>query len=418
MKQDWLASFDALNRVYKESAYSNIAINNSLRKFKDADSAFVQMMVKGVIRNQILLDYIIDGLAKRGIRSVKARPLLILRMSIFAINSMDSIPDYATVNEAALLSKSLARGTTGFINGILRSYLREKDRFSIDRIEERIRLSFPKELYELILKQYKDEGIKIMEALNEPKPVVLRCNKNLIDRDSLIEKMNEKGYSVLPDKTTKNGIIVSQGIPLKDDMYDEGLYSVQSSSSIEAIERLNPKKGSMVLDLCAAPGGKSIAAAENMLNEGSIIASDIYPHRIDLINKNAKRSKIDIIETREMDGAVLNRDMIGKFDYVIADVPCSGLGVIPSKPEIKYRVDLKKLDSLKKIQEKILINGIKYLKNNGYIIYSTCTINKEENEELVTRVLSSIPDIEIVESRCFLPYNNKIGFYYCIMQKI
>ena len=146
MKQDWLASFDALNKVYKESAYSNIAISNSLRKFKDADSAFVQMMVKGVIRNQILLDYIIDGLAKRGIRSVNVRPLLILRMSIFAINSMDSIPDYATVNEAALLSKSLARGTTGFINGILRSYLREKDRFSIDKIEERIRLSFPKEL--------------------------------------------------------------------------------------------------------------------------------------------------------------------------------------------------------------------------------------------------------------------------------
>lgn len=418
MKQDWLASFDALMKVHKESAYSNIAINESMKRFRKSDAGFVQMMVKGVLRNQILIDYKIDGLAKRGIKSVKARPLIILRMSIFAIDTMNSVPDYAAVNEAVKLSKIVSKSESGFINALLRTYLRDREKFTNDDIkDEEIKFSFTNELADLIRRDYHENSSKILKALNKPKPVVLRSNRTLISRDELIDKMKRSGYDVLADETTLSGIIVNSGLQIKDKMFKSGLYSVQSSSSIEAIEKLNPRTGSRVLDLCAAPGGKSIAIAELMKNKGEVVACDIHPHRIMLIEQNEKRMKTDIITTKLMDATIFDETMRDSFDYVLCDVPCSGIGVIPNKPELKYRIDVKNLSSLISVQREILSNGIRYLKKNGTIMYSTCTLNKEENENVIKKVLMSFPDVEIVESKCILPYNNKIGFYYCIMKK-
>lgn len=416
MKQDWLASFDALMKVHKDQAYSNIAINESIKKLRKSDAGFVQMMVKGVLRNQILIDHKIDGLAKRGIKSVKVRPLIILRMSIFAIDMMNSVPDYAAVNEAVKLSKKVSSAEFGFINAILRTYIRGRKYTDEVELDDRIKLSFPNELADLIYFQYKENALKIMKALNEPKNIVLRCNKNLITREELIDKLQKKGYDAIKDETTMSGIIVKSGFPVKDEMFNSGLYSVQSSSSIEAIEKLNPKRASKVLDLCAAPGGKSMAIAEIMDNQGEIVACDIHPHRIELIEKNIKRTKTKIIRTKIKDASLFDETMNKSFDYVVADVPCSGIGVIPNKPELKYRIDVRNLDSLKMIQEKILSNGIRYLKKNGTIMYSTCTLNMEENEDIPKRVLQSFPGVEIVESKYILPYNNKIGFYYCIMK--
>lgn len=416
MNQDWLASFDALMKVHKDQAYSNIAINESIKKFRKSDASFVQMMVKGVLRNQILIDHKIDGLAKRGIKSVKVRPLVILRMSIFAIDMMNSVPDYAAVNEAVKLSKKVSSAEFGFINAILRTYIRGRKHTDEVELDDRIKLSFPNELADLIYFQYKENALKIMKALNEPKNIVLRCNKNLITREELIDKLQKKGYDAIKDETTMSGIIVKSGFPVKDEMFNSGLYSVQSSSSIEAIEKLNPKRASKVLDLCAAPGGKSMAIAEIMDNQGEIVACDIHPHRIELIEKNIKRTKTKIVKTKIKDASLFDETMNKSFDYVVADVPCSGIGVIPNKPELKYRIDVRNLDSLKMIQEKILSNGIRYLKKNGTIMYSTCTLNMEENEDIPKRVLQSFPDVEIVESKYILPYNNKIGFYYCIMK--
>lgn len=416
MNQDWLASFDALMKVHKDQAYSNIAINESIKKFRKSDSGFVQMMVKGVLRNQILIDHKIDGLAKRGIKSVKVRPLVILRMSIFAIDMMNSVPDYAAVNEAVKLSKKVSSAEFGFINAILRTYIRGRKHTDEVELDDRIKLSFPNELADLIYFQYKENALKIMKALNEPKNIVLRCNKNLITREELIDKLQKKGYDAIKDETTMSGIIVKSGFPVKDEMFNSGLYSVQSSSSIEAIEKLNPKRASKVLDLCAAPGGKSMAIAEIMDNQGEIVACDIHPHRIELIEKNIKRTKTKIVKTKIKDASLFDETMNKSFDYVVADVPCSGIGVIPNKPELKYRIDVRNLDSLKMIQEKILSNGIRYLKKNGTIMYSTCTLNMEENEDIPKRVLQSFPGVEIVESKYILPYNNKIGFYYCIMK--
>ena len=416
MKQDWLASFDALMKVHKDQAYSNIAINESIKKFRKSDAGFVQMMVKGVLRKQILIDHKIDGLAKRGIKSVKVRPLIILRMSIFAIDMMNSVPDYAAVNEAVKLSKKVSSAEFGFINAILRTYIRDRKYTDEVELDDRIKLSFPNELADLICFQYKENALKIMKALNEPKNIVLRCNRNLITREELIDKLQKKGYDAIKDETTMSGIIVKSGFPVKDEMFNSGLYSVQSSSSIEAIEKLNPKRASKVLDLCAAPGGKSMAIAEIMDNQGEIVACDIHPHRIELIEKNIKRTKTKIIKTKIKDATLFDETMNKSFDYVVADVPCSGIGVIPNKPELKYRIDVRNLNSLKMIQEKILMNGIRYLKKNGTIMYSTCTLNMEENEDIPKRVLQSFPDVEIVESKYILPYNNKIGFYYCIMK--
>lgn len=418
MKQDWLASFDALMKVHDEGAYSNIAINESMKRFRNVDASFVQIMVKGVLRNQLLIDQKIDGLARRGIKSVKARPLIILRMSIFAVDMMNSVPDYAAVNEAVKLSKRVSPVESGFINALLRTYIRDGERFSDDKIiDAGVRFSFPNELAELIRRDYGENSANIFKALSEPKPVVLRCNLMLISRENLIDKMRKKGYDVLVDETTKSGVIVNSGLPVNDEMFRSGLYSVQSSSSIEAIEKLNPRAGSRVLDLCAAPGGKSVAIAELMKNEGEVVACDIHPHRISLIEQNVKRMKTGIITTKLMDATIFDETLRESFDYVVSDVPCSGIGVIPNKPELKYRIDVNNITSLIRTQEKILSNGINYLKKNGTIMYSTCTLNKDENENVLKKVLVSFPDVEIVESKCILPYNNKIGFYYCIMKK-
>lgn len=418
MKQEWLASFDALMKVYEEGAYSNIAVKESLLRFKEVGSGFVQSMVKGTIRNQLILDYKINGLAKRGIKGVKARPLIILRMAIFAIDYMESIPDYAAVNEAVKLSKTVCSGASGFINGVLRGYLRNlKEGQDYSDLPDNIMCSFPENLYRLLKNQYRSEAIEIMKALNEPKPVCLRSNSNLITREKLLEYLINAGYEVLPDESTKNGIIVKSGSVINDDMFKNGLYSVQTSSSLEAIESFNPDKGAKVLDLCAAPGGKSVAMAELMGNEGEIISCDIHPHRVALIEKNAARAKIDIIRAEVADATIINEKYKGRFEYVLADVPCSGLGVIPGKPEIKYRADIDNLKELIEIQTNILTNAIDYAKSGGLIMYSTCTINKDENEGLVSKVLKGHEKLEMLESKTILPYNNKIGFYYCIIKK-
>lgn len=419
MKQDWLASFDSLMKVCGDGAFSNIAIKESLSRFREASHGFVQSMVKGTIRNQILLDYKINGLARRGIKGIKARPLIILRMAIFAIDMMDSVPDYAAVNEAVMLSKKVCRGASGFINGVLRGYIRDIKEEKIDTdLTPSLKYSFPENLYALLKNQYGEEVIGLMEALNEPKPVCLRANSTLITREELLKRMKDSGFDVAPDESTCNGVIVKQGAVIRDEMFLDGLYSVQSSSSLEAVEKFSPTSGARVIDLCAAPGGKSVAMAEMMDNEGEIISCDIHAHKVTLIEKNASRAQVNIIEAKLADARVFDEDAKEAFDYVLADVPCSGLGVIPNKPEIKYRVDTENLKELNDIQAEILTNAIEYARQGGLVMYSTCTINKNENEELVKKVLRSREKLEMLESKTILPYNDKIGFYYCIIRKL
>ncbi len=418
MDRDWLAVFEALKAVYTDGAYSNISMNEAVSRHKGLRESFVRSFAKGVIRSTIRLDYVIDHLAGKGIKSIKARPLIILRMGIYAIDELGSVPDHAAVNEAVELAKTVAKGSDRFVNGMLRSYLRQKDDFAPDKLEPHVRYSMNREVFSLLSEQYGDEAIHIAEALNEPSQVYLRANTLKADRDEVIRRLREYGIECRGAEENSEAILAKGSGIVECELYRQGFYTVQSLSSMIAVKALAPEPGSRVLDLCAAPGGKTGYMAELMGNEGSITACDVHPHRLMLTRAAMDRLGVSICALEERDAAVHDASLDGTFDYVLADVPCSGLGVTAGKPEIKLTADPSQYDGLTDVQKSILTNALRYLKPGGRLEYSTCTLNKNENEAVVKHVLSKEgTSARIIEMTTLMPYNGKVGFYYCIIGK-
>ena len=396
-----------------------MALNEAIPRHKGCRDSFVRNLVKGTIRQTITLDHIIGMLASNGLKGIKTRTLIILRMGIFAIREMDSVPDHAAVNEAVALARKTARGTDRFINAVLRSYLRRRAEFEadgtpafIDNIGDPVKklsvqCSMPEELVDLITSQYGDEAESILRGLNEPPEIILRV---------------EQGITAGPAEGCDAAVAASGRGIIGSELYRKGHFTVQSLSSMLAVSALAPEPGSRVLDMCAAPGGKSTMMAEMMKNEGSVTACDIHEHRLELIKASAARTGADIIGTRLMDGTQYDGSLEGQFDYVLADVPCSGLGVMSTKPEIRLRTDVSEYAGLTDTQLEILENAFRYTRPGGRICYSTCTLNKDENEGVIRRFMDEGKQCadgfaRIVEMRTILPYNNLIGFYYCIIEK-
>ena len=418
MNKDWLAVFEALKAVYTDGAYSNLSINEAVSRHKGLRESFVRSFTKGVLRNSIRTDHIIDALAGKGIKSIKQRPLIILRMGIYAIDELDSVPDHAAVNEAVELAKTVAKGNERFVNGMLRNYLRRRDEFAPDKLEPHIRYSMREDIFLLLREQYGDEALRIAEALNEPAEVYLRANTLKADRDEIIRKLAEYGIESSVSEENSEAILAKGSGLVNCDLYRQGFYTIQSLSSMIAVKALAPLPGSRVIDLCAAPGGKTGYMAELMGNKGSITACDIHPHRLMLTQAAMQRLGVSICTTEERDAAVYDASLADSFDYVLADVPCSGLGVSAGKPELKLTADPSEFDGLIDTQKKILANALRYTKPGGRLEYSTCTLNKKENEELVKHVLSNEgTSARIIEMTTFMPYNGKVGFYYCIIGK-
>lgn len=419
MSSDWLTAFDSLKRVYTEGAFSNMAINEALVHHKGCNESFVRNYVKGVLRNTIRLDYQIDKLASRGISKVSTRPLIVLRMGLYAIDSLDSVPDYAAVNESVNLAKKVAKGSDKFVNGVLRTYIRDKEKLSIPDERLDLKYSVNADIISLLSSQYGDETEDILRGLNEPPHSVIRVNKLRAKRSDVIESLKDLGIEAEASSESENAILASGSGIVSSNLYREGKISLQSLSSMLAIEALGIETGSTVLDMCAAPGGKSAYAAELMANKGSVTSCDIYEHRLNLIEKTMKRLGIDIVSTLAADGTVFNEEMEACFDYVIADVPCSGLGVMATKPEICFNSDSETYGELIEIQTSILKNALRYVKDGGRVEYSTCTLNKNENEHVVEKVLSDEQGslARVLEMRTLMPYNDKVGFFYCVMEK-
>ena len=236
--------------------------------------------------------------------------------------------------------------------------------------------------------------------------------------DELTEALSGEGIKAEPVPEADTAIAAAGSGTIASDLYRDGLFSVQSLSSMLAVNALAPASGSRVLDMCAAPGGKSAMMAEMMEDTGSITACDIHEHRLDLIRATAERLGINIIETKLMDGTAHDSSLDGMYDFVLADVPCSGLGVMSTKPEIRFRMDEESMAQLPEIQLEILKNAVRYTRPGGRICYSTCTLNRSENDRVVEKLMSDEPTFgRIVEKQTVLPYNNTIGFYYCIIEK-
>ena len=435
MSQDWITAYEALRSVYADGAYSNIALNEAIPHHPGCRDSFVRSMVKGTIRQTVTLDRIIDMLAESGIRGIRRRTLIILRMGLYALRDMDSVPDHAAVNEAVSLARKKAKGTDRFVNAILRNYIRKRDIFEtagdpsaeapfireISDAKEKlsVKYSFPVPVVQLISAQYGDETEKILDGLNTPPPVILRVNTLRTSREDLLAELKASGIDAEPVPENDRAVSVSGGSIIATDLYRNGMFTVQSLSSIMAVSALAPQPGDKVLDMCAAPGGKTAMMAEMMDNRGSITACDVHPHRLELIDAAAERLGIDIIETRLADGTEYDETMAEQFDCVLADVPCSGLGVMSTKPEIRFHVDDESISELPEIQKAVLSNALRYTKPGGKICYSTCTLDRPENEDIIDDLLTKHGGlVRIVEMRTILPYNNVIGFFFCIIEKM
>lgn len=421
MNQDFRVSYNALRKIYSQEAYSNIAMNEALEDGKNCSPGFVRYVVKEILRRSMALDYVIAGLCRNGLRGMKSRTKVLLRMGIFLLNEVDSIPDAVCVNEIVELAGAVDRPNRGFINGVLRSYLRGGKKMNLpggsDRHALAVRYSCQENLVKLMLDQYgSEEGVRILDAFNRPVPVALRNNPLKQDRETLLQQLRELEIEGTPSAECDSGILTEGGALIQNDLFRKGHYSVQGISSQMAIQALAPKAGSKVLDMCAAPGGKTTGIAELMRDCGTVEAWDIHPHRTELIRRNAERLGLHSVETAVKDATVFYPELEGCYDAVVADVPCSGLGTIPVKPEIKLRDHTGEYAGLVKIQRRILENAWKYVKPGGRVMYSTCTINKEENEKVVEAFQKSMPDSRVIEKRLILPYN-KTGFFYTVLEK-
>ena len=414
-----------LHAVESKKQYSNIALNNYIEKEQPEGQAFVRELVYGVLENKILLDYYISKFIKGRIKDVRRQDLIILRMGVYQIKFMDSVPPYAAVDQCVKLAKKYAKGRDKFINGVLRSFLRDGEKIMLPEKNEdpvkylSVRYSYEKWIVELWLERFGIDFVeKLLASENEKPPVTIRANIIKGSRNQLKEKLEQLGYQVDLCQLADTGLHVKGEKLLDTDLYRNGYFSVQDEASQMVSKMLRAERGQQVVDLCAAPGGKSLSVAESMENTGQVISHDIYEKKVQEISRQAKRLGLTNVSTKVFDGTRLRKELKGKCHRVIADVPCSGLGVIRRKPEIKYNKNYEEVMNLPKLQLEILENAKEYLTDDGVMVYSTCTINAHENEEVVEAFVDRNSGYAIEYSHEFLPnVDGTDGFYICVIKK-
>ncbi len=395
MKSYRAQAIETLKKIFKDKSYSNIVINNDMKNVDNRFLSLYRKSVLGVVENLIFIDWIINQVSKTKTKKMETDVLLVLRLAVYQIFFLDKSHENIVVNESVQYIKDNGNiRASKFVNAVLRNILRSKDNL-IGKMNElprddylSVKYSYPKELIVKWEKQFGKDVDKVLIANNTEAPLEIRVNTLKIQRDELIKLFEEKGIKSYKCKYADKGLIIENPFEIdKTDEYKNGLFSVQSESSMLAGQILNPKENSFIIDVCAAPGGKTLNAAEMMNNTGKILSRDIYPAKLRLIENEIKRLGIKNVKVEKYDARKLDESLVGKADYVIADVPCSGLGIIRRKPEIKYNET--DLNNITEIQYKILENASKYLKQSGELVYSTCTTNKEENIEIINRFLKN-----------------------------
>lgn len=419
----------ALYDIDVNGAYVNAALNSALKgeELSSADKAFVTELIYGIVSNKTALDFIISKFSKIKMKKLSPWVLNILRLGIFQMYYMDKIPHSAACNESVKLANRYShRSGSGFVNGVLRSFSREAELFEFpvsgDKVADlSLIYSYPQWITQKIADVY---GYDVCEELYKENQkahhVAVRVNTLKTDTEKLINILANEGISAEKVSGLENALIIKSGINIeKSDAYKKGLYSLQNISSQLAVDILEPKPCDTVIDMCAAPGGKTCAAAEKMKNCGKIYAFDIFDHKIDLIRATAARLGIDIIEGKVADSQALQKELIGKADKVIADVPCSGLGVMHKKPDIKWHRKEEDISTLAEIQRNILETASKYVKDGGALMYCTCTILPEENSQNTEWFLREHPEFKkVYEKQILTTELGESGFYICKMLNI
>lgn len=399
-------ALDVLLRVEQEGAYSNLLLNASLQKagLSREDAGLATELVYGTISRQLTLDYILGGLVSKGLNKLEPWVRNLLRLSLYQIVYLDRIPPHAAVSEAVNLAKRRGhQGISGMVNGVLRSALRAgtlpvipPDLDAAKRIS--IRHSHPLWMVQRWIRRYGETVTEVIcAANNEPPSVSVRVNTTMYSRDRLLEEMRAQGLDAAPSEVSPYGIVVRGGGNLAlTSWYRDGLLSVQDESSMLVAEMLAPEPGMQVLDSCAAPGGKTTHMAELMQDRGSIAANDLHPHKAKLVADQAER--LGLASVQAVSGDALELASVyepGTFDRILLDAPCTGLGVIRRKPDLKWRKTPEDVDAIAGLQRELLETVSGLLKPGGTLVYSTCTIESEENEDAVADFLSRHPEFSV-----------------------
>ncbi|CBZ04343.1 16S rRNA (cytosine(967)-C(5))-methyltransferase RsmB [Clostridium botulinum] len=397
-------ALDVLKAVLFEGAYSNIVLSKKLNKsnLKDNDKALITEIVYGTLKYKETLDIIIQSYLRNPIKTMDKNIVNILRITIYQIRYLDKIPSFAAVNEAVEMSKKISIKYSKLVNGVLRNYIRTyKNKKFYDHRNNLEKFSFmysyPKWLIKMFISQYGIEiAEKILKGLNERPNITVRVNNLKIDYDEAFEKLGEYGYNIEEGYICPEAIQIIKGKNIeKNPLFIEGNITVQDESAMLVAPSMELDEESIVLDLCSAPGGKTTHISEIMNNKSKVYAYDVHQNKLSLIESNAKRLGIKNIETDVGDAAVFNKKLKEKAHRVLMDVPCSGLGIIRKKPEIKWTKNEREIKNIIAIQRKIMNNGASYLEEGGILLYSTCTLNKEENEENINWFLKKHKNFKI-----------------------
>lgn len=403
-------ALEGLLQVEQDHAYSNLVLNRILNQsaLEDRDKRLVTELVYGTIGRLNTLDWIGNRLVKKGLRSLEPWVRQLVRMSLYQLRYLDKIPERAVVHEAVQIAKRRGhRGIASLVNGVLRSYLRRLEEFQLPNQPSSLRekallLSHP----EWMIRRLEQEvgPVVAMEALmanHLPPKVSLRVNRLKITRTALIDEWNQTEHGqAAASLLSPDGVIIERGgNPAYSSLFREGYCTIQDESSMLVSRVLNPQPGMRVLDVCAAPGGKTTHLAELMQNRGQIVACDIHPHKLDLIRSNAERLGIEMIAEQQADGRQVGALFpAASFDAILLDAPCSGLGVIRRKPDIKWSKEAEVIEPLVQLQRALLDEIAPLLKPGGCLVYSTCTWEPRENREQVLAFIERHPDYELDSS--------------------
>ena len=409
----------------KSGKYTNLEVNATLTRadMSAADRGLYTALVYGVCERIITLDKTIERYSKVPLSKIDPEALAALRLGIYQLSFMSKIPDHAAVDESVTLAGKKAGG---FVNALLRAFIRDKKKLPLPERESEdylsVAYSVPLELCDRFVKWYgRKAAEEIFAAFLENEKITLHVNTLKTTQKEACERLSATPSALAEDCVcTESFEGVSEGI-------EAGLWFVQDEASALAAEVLGAVAGETVIDTCSCPGGKSFAVAIGMENCGVLRSFDIHENKLSLINKGAKKLGIEIIETAARDARKPDPDLIGKADRVLCDAPCSGLGVIGKKPDIKYK-DLSSVDNLPAIQYDVLCGAAQYVKAGGVLVYSTCTLNPEENFAVCEKFLSehsefSLEPFEWAKGECsgsltLMPHTDKTdGFYICKMRK-
>ena len=394
-------ALSVINDVLNNDAYANIALNEKIKSenLTELDKKLVTQLVYGTISKKITLDWYTKPYVKKAKKWAKN----LLAMTVYQIIYMDRIPTSAAVDEAVKIAKKQGdQRLSGFVNGVLRNFTRAELR-TFDEISDSteklgIQYSMPADLTQKFVKQFGfGKTLKIFQSLEEPSRASLRVNTTLTDVETEFNKLSQE-FDVERSELSPTGIVAKSGhfADLLD--FNDGLITIQDESSQLVAVALDAQPTDKILDACAAPGGKTVHIAEYLSEQGHIEALDLYDHKLRLIKQNAERlyqaekislTKLDARQSFETFGA-------DRFDKILVDAPCSGLGLIRRKPDIKYRKETTDFENLQKVQLEILENTCKTLVNSGTIVYSTCTIFDEENFQVIEKFLAKHPEFEQV----------------------